>query len=307
MADHPYHTRNPRLNCHGPRMNDPVTGRWTTRDPLSYNPTAIGVEPLSAELPDSPFSTSASQNQSSLEETSLYLFLHSNPIDGVHPSGLRLKYAKHTDPKRKLGISLKDYGQFSVNYLLIFDGNTAPCDGYIIARVTVEAECNGCTASQPGPTSNPSPLVYYEAFPIRKSEPIPIFKNRTVFDEVAFDGRDKSRGQYIQSAEGRMICKRDIRQQGKPTLASQGWRRNQTWNLPACSGATQTAGPLLSTLKKPPWWNKWKNTGGKNPSRTFGVGWNCCPGCAANKRQSQVIRDKDDLPPGQAIRGGNFP
>ena len=69
------------LNHHRARFNDPVTGRWTTRDPLHYAP-----EDLHPRLPNQPFSPSANSRE---DRERLYLYLAANPLATFDPMGLK--------------------------------------------------------------------------------------------------------------------------------------------------------------------------------------------------------------------------
>ena len=164
------------LSYYGKRYYDPVTGRWPSRDPIGER-----------------------------GGLNLYGFVGNDGVNRSDVLGLKLVIVHKKSGKG-------DCGAFKVYRHYVFTGQGAPCDGYIVAKVTQYDRRARC-----GSEYSYSSDTYWESFGVRKGGQLilnaEIAKARGESvpehsDQAKSSGSGEcTRGEYSQLVEARFYCR----------------------------------------------------------------------------------------------------
>jgi RHS repeat-associated protein len=231
-------------------------GRWTSTDPLLFNILELTLQ--------------------------RYVYASNSPVLRQDPSGA-LSYVAGN---KKLGhfpcdVDAPPFIQWEIRidgvYLVPFGIGRrreikriqgAPCDGFIVQKVTVDCQGSECRKKSAIDVLR----RYWEAIPVSLGD-------RFAGPDTASGGIPaSSSGAYLQTGEVKLYCsdKRDAKAIGKAAVgaSTRNWRREENW---FGKGLCQTtAGTFTSTPKEPDFWTEPPIEG--PAMRDFLLTWRCCGG-----------------------------
>ena len=225
------------------RIYDPVTARWSTRDPGDFR-----------------------------DDVNPYRYAHNRVIDRVDPSGLITITPGGSLTKKDCMTGVRQQWKYSLDA-------DAPCEGYMVQHVTaychVDKTCKACYGT-PAITEE-----FWEAWyvPNRKR----LSKDANSNDTVDLIVLNKTCGQKANLGIFKFFCLDKslpvAKGVGTGNLSTdKAWMVKYTTGAGACQ---ISSGTLLGTGSRPPFWNGAAIEEGSQHRWAY-VDWCCCPGAKSD-------------------------
>lgn len=237
------------------RFYAPRLGRWLSADPIG----PIGMN--------------------------LYEYASNNPLLEVDPSGLLSIVPR----SRNLGqIKCGEVAYIAWDFYIDVPTRPgskrkgAPCDGFIVQRVSVACIVNPCVNGQCSVDLEKANVFdYWEAWPVQRGQNKSTLRRRPYryTDAARFTAIDNRCGYYFQSGEVKFFCKNPAED---PTGNNVGTGELTDWHDPTKFGPINygpgecgtTSGDLKSKGQEPAFWNRHPVDG--PAQRSFVLDWYCC-------------------------------